>query len=675
MKLRTLIVSALVLLCIIGLSTPGLASAQDNLITNGDFSDNLTGWNEVWAGFSGPLNSGPYPPYPASTVNGYLDLGMRAGYHYVTTDYIPVCSANLTLSCLFRPVSWATESDDPIGIVAVIVYLHDDNDTPLLGSLYYYFSPSHDLSSTATTYYEKLGTGDPIPPDWTSIDINILDVLTTNSPPLTIDPDAITRIRVGTYAYGTEVDGNYTVGYFDDFVLSSSELGTINIIKELVGETPDSDWEFTGDLAFTIAPGGGSHTSDNLTPGEYNIFETLKDGYWLDISCDNCTNCTYDIEDGVTIDLGLCDNVTCTFTNRPTGTVNIIKEVVGTAPTDNWTFSGAVSFEFLPSGGTYTHENLTPQTYLYREDTKDGYALSVNCINCQDWYPWKGSYDNGVVVDVGSGDNATCTFTNTMLPGTINIIKELVGEAPDSDWAFTGSLNFTIAPGGGSHTSDNLTPGEYNITETLKDGYATSVSCSNCDDCTYTDDGVTIDLGPSDNVTCTFTNTAEAQPPPPPIPSRIVPPSQSREPRRSSPSTGLCCQPQDLHVKYLKISQQQAYVGEPLTILANVVNDGIETCTYDVTLAINNKVEQTKSISISPSSAYHVEFTVIKHEPGKYNVAVNGQRTNFTIFGTGNKTSGSPPIGMPIAIITITVLALVVLATAVILVLNYRRTF
>jgi len=874
MKRRLFIPALLALLALLFSGMTGIFTAANvsangfcpgNLLTNGDFSDNLTGWNETWDGFGGAPWPTSYPNYPATAVNGYLDLGVYGGYHYVSTDYIPVCSANLTFSCLFRPVSWATSSGNPIGIVAVIVYLYDE--TTYLGSLWYYFSPSHNLSSTSTEYYAKLGTGVPIPPGYTAININILDVLNTNLP--AVDTDAITRVRVRTYTYGTEVDATYTVGYFDDFCLTySSGTGTINIIKEVVGEAPGldwaftgdlnnfniapgggyhtsdnltpgtytitetprlgyatsvscsncdnctytdggvtidlglcdnvtctftntvlpgatvniikevvgeaptdnwtffggtgefeflpsggtyihedvipqkylyrevtkdgyalsvnctdcqdwypymgsfdngvvvevgpgdnatctftntqtgiiniikevlgevpvSDWEFTGDLNFNIAPGGGYYTSDNFTPGTYYITETLKDGYTTSVSCDNCNNCTC-TEDGVAIEIGSGDNVTCTFVNSQTATVNIIKEVVGEAPPDNWTFSGSVSFELSPSGGTYTHEDLSPQTtYLYREDIKDGYALSVNCTDCQDWYPWMGSFDNGVVVDVGPGDNATCTFTNTAQPGTINIIKELMGEAPGSDWAFTGDLNFNIAPGGGYHTSDNLTPSTYNIAETPKDGYTASVSCDNCTNCTYADGGVTIDLGPGDNVTCTFINTAEAQPPTP-TPPDIFPPAQRPRASWSSPPSGVCCQPQALHVQFLRITPQQADVGEPLTILASVTNDCIETCTYDVTLAINNKVEQTKSISIGPSSAYPVEFTVIKHEPGKYNVIVSGQRANFTILGTGDKTSGSAPTGTPIAIIIITVLSLMVLATGIILVRNYRRNF
>ncbi len=108
---------------------------------------------------------------------------------------------------------------------------------------------------------------------------------------------------------------------------------------------------------------------------------------------------------------------------------------------------------------------------------------------------------------VTSGEQQSHTFVNTLPPAHLTIVKDLTGEVPGSAWAYTGDLgNFTLPAGGGSTSAYELDAGSYTINETTKTGYDVSVSCDNGDSGVA---GVTVDLAPGDDVTCTFFNVAQ----------------------------------------------------------------------------------------------------------------------------------------------------------------------
>jgi uncharacterized repeat protein (TIGR01451 family)/fimbrial isopeptide formation D2 family protein len=108
---------------------------------------------------------------------------------------------------------------------------------------------------------------------------------------------------------------------------------------------------------------------------------------------------------------------------------------------------------------------------------------------------------------VTRGQQQTHTFVNTLPPAHLTIVKDLDGEVPASDWAYTGDLGaFTLPAAGGSTSKMELDAGSYTVSETTKDGYDVTVTCTNGDSGTA---GVTVDLAPGDDVTCTFWNVAQ----------------------------------------------------------------------------------------------------------------------------------------------------------------------
>ena len=280
---------------------------------------------------------------------------------------------------------------------------------------------------------------------------------------------------------------------------NTAQPASLTVAKVVSGTIPASNWQFTGDLGtFTITNTGGSKTFSNLTAGTYAVTETTTTGYDAAVSCSNSASGTNSAS--VTLSPGAA--VTCTFTNTAQpASLTIVKVVSGTAPADDWQFTGDLgAFTITNTGGSKTFSNLTAGAYAVAETAKTGYGVAVSCSN-------SASGTDSASVTLSPGDAVTCTFTNTAQPASLTIVKVLSGAAPTSNWQFTGDLGaFTITNTGGSKLFSNLTAGAYAVAETAKTGYDVAVSCSNGASGT---NSASVTLSPGANVICTFTNTAQ----------------------------------------------------------------------------------------------------------------------------------------------------------------------
>ena len=135
---------------------------------------------------------------------------------------------------------------------------------------------------------------------------------------------------------------------------------------------------------------------------------------------------------------------------NPTGppqpaTLTIVKEVVGAVPVSDWAYTGDLGAFTLPAaGGQQAFAGLTPGEFTVTETAVAGYDTSVSCTDGS-------SGAASVTVDLGSGADVTCTFTNSeIVPATLTVVKEVVGVVPGADWAYTGDLGaFTLPAAGG----------------------------------------------------------------------------------------------------------------------------------------------------------------------------------------------------------------------------------
>jgi Leucine-rich repeat (LRR) protein len=120
------------------------------------------------------------------------------------------------------------------------------------------------------------------------------------------------------------------------------------------------------------------------------------------------------------------------------------------------------------------------------------------------------------------------------------------------------------------------------------------------------------------------------------IPALSTTPTTTQSPRSSSPPPQtLWLPPADVRLHTLSVSPGQAQIGQPVTVLANVVNNGGSSGSYDVILRINGKMEQQRIIEVSPGTAYPVKFIVTKSQPGTYTVNIGDKKGSFIILGSG----------------------------------------
>lgn len=100
-------------------------------------------------------------------------------------------------------------------------------------------------------------------------------------------------------------------------------------------------------------------------------------------------------------------------TATPTGSLTVVKTVVGEAPATAWEFSGTAplgTFTLPPEGGSRTWTGLPAQSYTLTETTKANYTVGYRVNG--------GPVQNGnsVTVILGAGESVTVEFINTYTP-------------------------------------------------------------------------------------------------------------------------------------------------------------------------------------------------------------------------------------------------------------------
>ena len=196
------------------------------------------------------------------------------------------------------------------------------------------------------------------------------------------------------------------------------------------------------------------------------------------------------------------------------GVLNIVKQTVpdGDATSFGFTTTGTgYTTPFSLSDGQSNGSGpLSTGTYTATETVPTGWTLAAPvCV-------FTGTTDpadfttttNGVSVDLATGENVTCTFTNTK-NSSVTIIKDAVPNDAQN-FAFTSDIAnctaFSLDDDSDNTLSNTkvcpVAAGTYSVSETVPaDWTQTSATC---------DDGspvTAIDVAAGENVTCTFTNT------------------------------------------------------------------------------------------------------------------------------------------------------------------------
>jgi len=392
------------------------------------------------------------------------------------------------------------------------------------------------------------------------------------------------------------------------------------------------------------------------------------------------------IANGVIVDPGgpgvpavVPESPTVTAVNPPTGTQGETLDVTITGTH----FSGVTSVKFGEFGSYVTANNFTEDsdTQITANVTILSYA-SPGTRNVTVTTPGgTASLDDGFTVSrAGEQTQSVNTATNT---GTTTFTTDggSINNLTASATTPCGSLaGFSFPHGFFSFSVTNITPGSTaTITITLPYSLPAGAQYWKCQNGQWVNATSLLGSNDGDNVlTITLTdggsgdadgaaNGTIVDPGGPAIPAPAPPVPSARRVSPSVPSPSQLPSA-DIRLHNISVSPGQSQAGQPVTVLANVVNNGASSGSYNVALRINGRVEQQRTIEVSPGTAYPVKFTVTKSQPGTYDVAIEGQKVNFTVLG--GSASGAPASG---GLIIIIVMAVLILATAVVLMISFRR--
>jgi hypothetical protein len=122
----------------------------------------------------------------------------------------------------------------------------------------------------------------------------------------------------------------------------------------------------------------------------------------------------------------------------------------------------------------------------------------------------------------------------------------------------------------------------------------------------------------------------------------------------------------DIGMGNINVLQPQVAANQQAVIYANVVNKGDLVGYFTVTLKINGQVEETRSVEVNGNSAMPVQFTVVKDEPGTYNVDINGKQTSFTVVDLNSNAVKESRTVFIVALIVCSLAALIALIAIII---------
>lgn len=212
---------------------------------------------------------------------------------------------------------------------------------------------------------------------------------------------------------------------------------------------------------------------------------------------------------GSTVELAAGSDATCTITNTAApSTLTLVKvvDVGATGATDvasDWTLTADGPGTLSGSSGSAAVTSVTVPvgSYDLTEDGPEGYTASG-------WDCGEAAVD-GSTVTVGLDEDVTCTVTNTAIPSTLTLVKEVVatngGSAAPDDWTLAASDVLS----GTSGVTGDVPVGTLDLSESGgPSGYLlTALTCTTATGTSVGSPRVTVGL--DEDVVCTFTNTSQ----------------------------------------------------------------------------------------------------------------------------------------------------------------------
>jgi len=283
---------------------------------------------------------------------------------------------------------------------------------------------------------------------------------------------------------------------------TNAKDGKVIVKKAMVGGT--STFDFSGTPAGSISANNGTIQA-NVVPGQYSSTEAAKAGWDLtSVSCDDTDSTGSVANRQATFNVAAGETVTCTFTNTKQATVIVKKVMVG--GTETFDFTGTPAGSISANNGTI-EAAVAPGQHVSTEVTEPGWSLTS--VSCDDNDSTGSVANRQATFNVAAGETVTCTFTNTK-QATVIVKKVMVGGTETFD--FTGTPAGSISANDGTIQSA-VAPGQHVSTEVAEPGWnLTSVSCDDTNSVgSVANRTATFNVVAGETVTCTFTNTKQAQ--------------------------------------------------------------------------------------------------------------------------------------------------------------------
>lgn len=262
-----------------------------------------------------------------------------------------------------------------------------------------------------------------------------------------------------------------------------------------LSETPKPGWVYNGALCTRNLLDGSDPTV---------IFDSVGA---------NSPSASKDASELNDLHVGLNEAVNCDVYNRQirTSTIQVAKQTVPAGLPDTFDFElhhGQATVDTvggIAHGGTGTFDPVPPGTYAVTEVADSDFTSSP--ATCDNLGTQQTETASAGELQVGEGQNWRCTFTNTAKPGSITVVKKTIGA--DGTFDFTSDVpdlgNFSLSTTNGSaSTAGTAVPvGTYSIAESSAAPWQLTGAT-----CTGQQSPGSVHVGPNQDVTCTFTNTA-----------------------------------------------------------------------------------------------------------------------------------------------------------------------
>ncbi len=258
-----------------------------------------------------------------------------------------------------------------------------------------------------------------------------------------------------------------------ELTFNNTQGARIRVNKNAIGNDPTASFDFQPSYeegSFSLSD-GESHASGYLRPGQYNVFERLPEGWFLDsVDVVDPSGGTTAFGSFARVGLSAGELVELTYNNIQGGRIQVSKNVIAGDRTLPFTFVpdyDEVSFQ-LTHGESQTSYYLRPGAYQVSELVPDGWLLD----NIQIDDPTGGGSvaGNTALLDLGAGETINVTFHN--LRGAQIVVSK--DTQPRTGNAFLFDADYapsTFAVRDGESVSSGwIAPGDYQIAELLGQG-------------------------------------------------------------------------------------------------------------------------------------------------------------------------------------------------------------